>query len=375
MDIVISNIGQLVTPLQNAGATTDAHGSLHIAQDVELCMHNGRIVENIPERSTDRCTFVDADGGVVIPGMIDPFWLMPRPPDWAQAEGNSRDGDGFRWMETMLHCAVTAGVTTIELKCPHLAGLQELSILGRAPRNALPRIVGCLLTTLREGSVDPEQRLSSLVGGIIPEIRQRKTASFIDIGWSAHRDFAAEARTVMRAAGGAGLRCKLHFLMPPRPADLEALIVEQNLASIGCASYVPTEMTVSWSGAGVIPVFLPGLRGDDRQSVDTGPLRAAALPLAIASGNGLRTGAPMSMWAVLSAAMEELGLTLADALTAATLGSAMALELEHEVGSLEPGKRGDAIILGLSDYRELELAMGFPPIRGVVAGGEVVHAS
>jgi len=374
MDIVISNIGQLVTPVAHGGTANDTHEVLSIARDVELCIHKGRIVNDVPSRSPDCCKILDADGGVVIPGLIDPFWLVPEKPVWMETNGTAPGADEPHWMERMLHHVVTSGVTTIELKCPHCIGLEDLLRLERAKRNAGPRVIGSLLTTLEEGGTDPERQLSSLIGEIIPEIRQRKLAAFVDIGWATHRDFVAEARTVMRAAGGAGLRCKLHFLIPPTPAELAALIAGQDLASIGCASYVPMEMTIAWSGDGVIPVFLPRL-GDGHGTCDLGPLLDGRLPFAIASGNGLRTGAPNSMWDVLSASMETYGLTLPEGLAAATLGNAMALELDHEVGSLEPGKRADAIVLGLSDYRELELTMGFSPIRCVIAGGEVVYPS
>ncbi len=374
MDIVITNIGQLVTPVPHAGAASVTREALAIARNVELCVHNGRIVSEVPDRSPDRCKILDADGGVVIPGLIDPFWLMPAKPVWMRADDNAPHADEPHWMEGMLHCAARSGVTTIELKCPHRVGLEELVFLERVKRNAGPRVIGSLLTTLQEGGTDPEQQLSSLIGEIIPEIRQRKLSAFIDIGWDARRDFVTEARTVMRAAGGAGLRCKLHFLIPPEPAELAALTAGQDLASIGCASYVPMELTMAWSGDGVIPVFLPRL-GGGQGTTAVRPLLDGGLPFAIASGNGLRTGAPISMWDVLSASMETYGLTLPEGLAAATLGNAMALELDHEVGSLEPGKRADVIVLALSDYRELELMMGLSPIRTVIAGGEVICPS
>jgi imidazolonepropionase len=375
MDIVISNIGQLVTPLQGTREGGGEHGPLHVFHDTELCIHNGRIVDSIASRDPDQCRVFDAGGGVVVPGLIDPFWRMPEPPMWAQETGTDAPLETSQWMNEILRHVVTTGVTTIELKCAHRAELQEISIVERAHRHVVPRIVGSLLTTLREGETDPEQQLSSLIGEIIPEIRQRKLATFIDIGWSASRDVTAEARTVMRAAGGAGIRCKLHFLMPPQPAELEALVAAQNVAAIGCASYVPIEIVVAWSGAGVVPVYVPQLRRDECSTVDLHALLMGGLPLAIASGNGLRMGAPRSMWTVVGAAMDEYGLTLAESLAAATLGNAMALELEHEVGSLEIGKRADVILLDLSDYRELELLMGFAPIRCVVAGGELVTTS
>lgn len=374
MDIVISNIGQLVTPLQSVCEEAGTRDPLHVVHDTELHIHNGRIVERLSDRNSGDCTVLDAGGGVVIPGLIDPFWLMPHPPTWTHRAAESASAETSQWIRDVLYHVVSAGVTTMELKCAHRTQLQDISMIGRAHPRPLPRIVATLLTTLRENDAHPEQQLASLIGEIIPEIRQRRLAAFIDIGWNGHRDFTVEARTVMRAAGGAGIRCKLHFLMPPQPAELEALVAAQDVASIGCASYVPTEMVAAWSAAGVVPVYVPRLRLAGSEPPDLCALRMGGLPVAIASGNGLLTGAPVSMWAVLAAAMEEYGMTLAESLSAGTLGNAMALELEHEVGSLDIGKRADVIVLDLSDYRELEWVMGFAPIRYVVANGQPMIA-
>ena len=52
----------------------------------------------------------------------------------------------------------------------------------------------------------------------------------------------------------------------------------------------------------------------------------------------------------------------------------MAMEMSHEIGSLEKGKLADLILLDLADYREIETAMGFPPVSMVMVNGEIVHS-
>ena len=74
----------------------------------------------------------------------------------------------------------------------------------------------------------------------------------------------------------------------------------------------------------------------------------------------------------ISFACQEQRLTPAEALRAATLGGAAALGLQHEVGSVEPGKRCDLLILDAATHQELPYHWGVNLVTGVVAGGEVV---
>jgi imidazolonepropionase len=66
-----------------------------------------------------------------------------------------------------------------------------------------------------------------------------------------------------------------------------------------------------------------------------------------------------------------MGLSLEEALAAATINAAYALGLEREVGSLEAGKRGDLVLLRSARLLDL-LRVGAPVIRAVVKDGRVV---
>jgi imidazolonepropionase len=66
-----------------------------------------------------------------------------------------------------------------------------------------------------------------------------------------------------------------------------------------------------------------------------------------------------------------MGLSLEEAIAAATLNGAYAVGLEGEAGSLEVGKRADLVVLRSSRLLDL-LRVGVPAIRAVVKGGRVV---
>ena len=71
----------------------------------------------------------------------------------------------------------------------------------------------------------------------------------------------------------------------------------------------------------------------------------------------------------LALAVRELGMTIEEALLAATLGGARALRRD-DLGHLRPGARADAVLLEAPSYAHLVYRPGVPLAREVVTGGE-----
>ncbi|MCK5585885.1 amidohydrolase family protein, partial [Candidatus Bipolaricaulota bacterium] len=340
MDIVISNIGQLVTPIECALDEVESRYKIQITRDTELYIRNGRISPEVSNRTSYQR--IDANGGVVMPGLIDPFWIMPRLPTWIAElpESAFPERDLLSWSMRLLQRTLRSGVTTIEIKCPHDSAFEGLAALGHLKRQHHPRVIGTLLASLPENGTDRDRSVSVLIGEVIPEIRQRRLATFCDIGWDNHSGFISEARTVLRAASGAGLRLKLHIESAPLLEDIEQLAVSLEVAAVGCASHIPPETARNLAKNRVLPVYLPGIRGEQTEDrIEVRSLLDDGLPVAIGSGNGIAGCPSISMWSVMSSAMDRMELTLPEAIVACTLNNALAMELSHEAGSLENGKR------------------------------------
>lgn len=99
----------------------------------------------------------------------------------------------------------------------------------------------------------------------------------------------------------------------------------------------------------------------------------AGLPVALGSDFGLAGFGVESMWTVLSLAVAKTGMTVEEGIVAMTLNAAAAVELADEVGSLEPGKHADLLILSAEDYREIPHCVGRNPVEAVIVGGRIVH--
>ncbi|HKZ89970.1 MAG TPA: amidohydrolase family protein, partial [Thermoplasmata archaeon] len=81
-----------------------------------------------------------------------------------------------------------------------------------------------------------------------------------------------------------------------------------------------------------------------------------------------------SMQLVIALACHHNGLTPAQAITGATINAAHAIGRADIVGSLEPGKRADLVVLDLPSYRHLGYRIGGNAADVVVREGREVPA-
>jgi len=79
-----------------------------------------------------------------------------------------------------------------------------------------------------------------------------------------------------------------------------------------------------------------------------------------------------SMQFAIALACRYMKLTPAQAIAAATINAAAAIDRAAEVGSLETGKLGDVLILNVPDYRHLGYRFGTNLVKTVLKRGEVV---
>ncbi len=84
----------------------------------------------------------------------------------------------------------------------------------------------------------------------------------------------------------------------------------------------------------------------------------AGAAVALATDYNPGTSPTTSMPFVLSVACTHMKMSPAEAITAATINGACALNLRKKKGSLEPGKDADIAIFDASDYRELPYWFG-----------------
>ena len=100
-------------------------------------------------------------------------------------------------------------------------------------------------------------------------------------------------------------------------------------------------------------------------------LLEAGVILAIATDLNPGTAWCESMQLAIALACRYLKLTPAQAIAAATINAAAAIRREEKVGSLEPGKQADLLILDIPDYRQLGYRFGTNLVNTVIKNGHI----
>lgn len=182
-----------------------------------------------------------------------------------------------------------------------------------------------------------------------------------------------QARRVMEAARQAGLRLRMHVdeILPMAGAELA---VELGADSADHLGRVSLQGIRDLAGSETCAVLLPGTTfylGKSRHA----PARAmleAGCAVALASDFNPGSCYSQSMTFVATLGCVLLRMSPEEVLQAITINPAASLGIDHEVGSLHPGKRADFVVLDLPGWRALGYQMAGNPVVQTVIGGEAV---
>jgi imidazolonepropionase len=214
-------------------------------------------------------------------------------------------------------------------------------------------------------------RITKLISGTIPTVSRRHLASTCVLLCGEGGYGRKEGRAVLRAARGAGLTLKIQAVGTDAEAVLLAVELEVTSVDHLAASAPDARELGLLKKAGTIPVLVPASPLVQEGPWETArPFIDAGLAVALGSSADLGSGGVLSMWTGVALAVRKLGLSLAEAITAATLNAAAAIGSSHQVGTLEPGKFADLVILGIDDCRAIPGFVVGLPIRGVLVGGK-----
>jgi imidazolonepropionase len=412
----IRNIGCLATPLGREARRGKAQGEILRLKDAAVRAENGRIVFAGREADYVRefagkpaAETLDAAGRAVVPGFVDahthPVWLGDRGPEIGRrlagesyatiaAEGGGinatvratragSDAELQAAVRRRLSAMLAHGTTTAEAKSGY--GLTEedelkaLRLLKTLSAEAnLPRLVPTLLAAHEippEYRDDREEWIRIIVESIVPRVAREELARFCDVFCEKGVFTVPESRRILEAARRAGLALRIHAdeLALSGGARLAA---ELSAASADHLLFIGSEEIEALARSGTVAVLLPGTawwmrsrRAPARDLIDAG------VPVAIASDSNPGTCYTESLPAVAAHACLDSGLSVEETLTGMTLNGAASLQLAGEIGSIEPGKSADLLLLDAPDDRHLVYHWGTNLAAAVVVRGRVVMAN
>ena len=178
---------------------------------------------------------------------------------------------------------------------------------------------------------------------------------------SPHAFDADEARHILKAGAAVGLGLRVHGnQLGPGPGV--QLAVELAAASVDHCTYLDDADVDALADAAdtTVATLLPGVEFCTRSPYpDAARLLAAGVSIALATDCNPGTCYSSSVPWVISLAVREMGMTPAQALFAATAGSAKSLR-RTDIGQLTVGNRADLAVLDAPSYLHLAYRPGVP---------------
>jgi imidazolonepropionase len=316
----------------------------------------------------------DCQGALLTPGLVDahthPVYAGARLSEIAERSAGAsyseiaRLGGGITatvretrvapWDELEQHLRqrlerwLGSGTTTLEAKTGYwleregeMHGLRLLDRLSTAP--SVPQLA---VTFLGAHSIPPEfeGRRGDYVDAVATWNAEAKLqgATFCDVFCDEGAFTVAESTQVLRSARTAGLRLRVH-------ADELALTGATQMAvGLGAASAdhllrIGAGEIQALAGSSTVATLCPVTALSMATTPPARELVAAGVPVALGSDHNPGTSGTTSMSLVVWLAVTELGLSVEQALTAATSGGALSLALPDR-GRVEPGMRADLVL-------------------------------
>jgi imidazolonepropionase len=358
---------------------------------------------------------VDAAGGTVTPGLIDPHTHLVFAGDrHAELELRQRGvgyldilaagggilqtvrqtraatdeellAHGRRWLVEM----ASHGVTTVEAKSgygldvdPELRQLDIAARLGaEGPLDVVPTFLGAHAVgpEFRDRPDAAEAYIESVINDQLPAVAAQGIAVSCDVFCEQGVFEVPAARRLLVAARAAGLGLRLHAdeLHPSGAAELGAEVGALSADHLSAISPAGIDALANAAGDGrpVVATLLPATTfflmsnayAPARELIEHG------VPVALGSDFNPGTSPTANAQLVMSLACLQLKLSPAEALAAMTINAAAALGMADSLGSIEDGRHADLVVWDVPSHRLLPYWLGAGNlVRFVIKRGRLI---
>lgn len=276
-----------------------------------------------------------------------------------------------------LDALLAEGATTVEIKSGYGLSLEaELNQLRAVKRLGELRNVALRPTLLAAHALPPEYAqdragyIDLVCNEIIPAGAAEHLAEAVDAFCEGIGFTPDEVRRVFEAARAHGLKVKLHAEQLSNQHGA-ALAADFGALSADHLEHLDEAGIAAMAKAGTTAVLLPTAYYFIRETKlpPIGALRAASVPLALATDCNPGTSPCTSLLLTMNMAATLFRLTVEECLAGVTREAARALGIAHEVGILAAGKQCDLAIWDIERPAELVYRLGLNPLRARIWRG------
>ena len=267
------------------------------------------------------------------------------------------------------------GTGTIEVKSGYgldtaseLKMLEAIAVVAAdAPQTVVPTFLGA--HALDADRSNPADGVEEIIDRTLPAAVEAHPGIACDAYCEESAWSLEDCRRLFEAASRRGCPIRVHTDQF-NSLGMTGLAIEMGARSVDHLEATSPEDIERLAASETIGVLLPnsGFCLDDRYAPGRTLVDAGAA-IAVASNFNPGSAQSPSLPFAMSLACRKCRLTPAESITAATFNAACVLGLQHEVGSIESGKRADLLMLDTPDERALAVEVAGPGPIGVMLEG------
>jgi len=381
---------------------------LEVLENHSIFCENGIIMDIVPNYSASKIIFdekINLSGKVVLPGLIDchthTAFAGSRANEFKEkiagvhyeeianrggginttvtAVRNSTLTDLVELMKPRIEEFIAQGVTTLEIKSGYgldfeneIKLLHAIKIINEIfPIDIVSTFLGAHTFPL-EFKDNHLGYVDLIIDKLIPHIAKNNLAEFCD-GFCESTAFTSiEIDKIFDAAAKVGLKLKLHTEQFNNIGGLDVAL-KHNATSVDHLEVLDEKDFLKFLDFETVAVLLPGVSLFlDYQFAPARKLIENNAIVALATDYNPGSSHILNLHLIMSLAAIKMKMKIEEIINAVTINAAKALNREHNIGSIELGKKADFAVFNTNDYADIVYNVGRNLLSHTIKDGEII---